>query len=298
MEWLKRLLGLGSDVRTLPRRNVSPAQTYDVKAAQAADLAQIQQQSLRKYQSQVYDPLGSAKKKTHQLVEERVETLARRRIELLKIDRYGVVDATGWNQEIQYFADKVVRPSLTVQEANAVATYGLGKLMTELVEDRVRIRVEEIEAEVSFSPDMKPDEFERWCRNILVSKGWTAENTPLTGDQGADVIAEKSGVRLVIQCKLYSAPVGNKAVQEAHSARTHYGARLAVVVTNAGFTPSAEALSRTTGTLLVSHLDLTRLDQLIRDRGVSIDVWNSEDTKVPVSSTLKSVKGRTPSLPM
>ena len=77
------------------------------------------------------------------------------------------------------------------------------------------------------------------------------------------MVADKDGVTVVLQCKLHKSPIGNKAVQEALAAKTHYGAMAAAVVTNASFTRSAEALSRTTGVLLCHYSDLERLDDLL-----------------------------------
>jgi len=83
--------------------------------------------------------------------------------------------------------------------------------------------------------------------------------TKATGDQGADVIAEKDGARMVLQCKLYSSPVGNKAVQEAFAAQRHYRANASAVVTNAAYTASAISLAATTGVQLLHYTDLNRL---------------------------------------
>src|ERR1700730_11505635 len=64
-------------------------------------------------------------------------------------------------------------------------------------------------------------------------------------DQGVDVVAEKNGIRLVLQCKLYSRPVGNKAVQEAAAARAHEAADYGVVVSNNRYTQDAQQLAST-----------------------------------------------------
>ena len=74
---------------------------------------------------------------------------------------------------------------------------------------------------------------------------------------------------IVLQCKLHRSAIGNKAVQEAFTAQKHYGASAAAVVTNASFTRSAEALSRTTGVLLCHYSDLVRLDDLLDARASS-----------------------------
>jgi restriction system protein len=77
-----------------------------------------------------------------------------------------------------------------------------------------------------------------------------------SGDQGADVIAEKGGIRVVVQCKWYSQPVGNAAVQEAYAAKAHERTDYAFVVTNNAYTKSAKQLAASTGVGLLHANDL------------------------------------------
>ena len=67
--------------------------------------------------------------------------------------------------------------------------------------------------------------------------------TPGSGNQGADIIAEKDDRRVVIQCKFYNGAVGNKAVQGAYAAAAFQDAPYAVVVANSVFTKSARQLA-------------------------------------------------------
>ena len=76
---------------------------------------------------------------------------------------------------------------------------------------------------------------------------------PASGDQGADIVAEQAGIRLVVQCKRYGRPVGNGAVQEIAAAMRYWSADRAAVVSNAGFTPAARKLAAATGVLLLHH---------------------------------------------
>lgn len=102
-------------------------------------------------------------------------------------------------------------------------------------------------------------EFEHWVADALKRYGWKAEVTRGSGDQGLDVIAEKKGKRVGLQCKLYGGPVGNKAVQEAHAGKVYYGVDAVGVLTNASFTPSATALAAVTGVKLFSQHDIPSL---------------------------------------
>jgi restriction system protein len=208
--------------------------------------------------------LKSARIKIKAIVDEHFETLARRRLMLVKVDSYGVVDAKGWNKEVQHFIDKVVRPRLTDDEAASVAAgERLNSVFQELIEDRVSLRADQIGKELQNPSQMSPQQFERWCADLLARHGWTANTTKGSGDQGADVVAEKQGFRVVLQCKLYSGTVGNKAVQEAFAAQRHYAAGASAVITNAEFTSGARDLANTTGVLVLHYSELTRLDELL-----------------------------------
>lgn len=211
--------------------------------------------------------LRSARAKIERLADKHIETLARRRVALVSVDHYGIVDGSKWNAEVQRFINEVVRPQLSDAEARTIAPI-LNQTFQELVEDRVRPRSDEIEAELKFSPDMTAVGFERWCGSKLSQLGWNATVTKATGDQGADVLAERNGLRIVLQCKLYSAPVGNNAVQEAYAAQRHYSASASAVVSNAEFTRSARELSNTTGVFLFHYGELDRLDGLLAERGL------------------------------
>ncbi|MFC5477188.1 restriction endonuclease [Massilia suwonensis] len=113
--------------------------------------------------------------------------------------------------------------------------------------------------ELIYSNAMTPTEYEHFCGRLLSKYGWNTEVTRASGDQGADVIATKQGIRAVIQVKKYSAPVGNDAVQQIYAAQTHYGATVAAVVSTAGFTGSARELARSTRVHLLHHDELASL---------------------------------------
>lgn len=100
--------------------------------------------------------LQNAKAKIRSLVDQHIETLGRKRLEGIKIDDYGVVDARRWNKECQYFVDKVVRPRLTDEEAEAVVGAGLSRIATELIEEPAREecqRIEQLSSDFSHGSD-------------------------------------------------------------------------------------------------------------------------------------------------
>ena len=88
--------------------------------------------------------------------------------------------------------------------------------------------------------DLEGHEFEYYCADLLRNKGFTeVEVTRGSGDYGADILAQKEGVTYAIQCKCHTAPIGVKAVQEAHAGRDYYDCMVGAVLTNQYFTEPA-----------------------------------------------------------
>jgi restriction system protein len=79
---------------------------------------------------------------------------------------------------------------------------GLVGALALLIDERASSRSEELEAQLEFDPDTTPAEFEQWCAARLARFGWRTRTVEGSGDQGADVIAERRRQRAVIQCKL------------------------------------------------------------------------------------------------
>mgnify|MGYP000662404323 FL=1 len=90
-------------------------------------------------------------------------------------------------------------------------------------------------------------QFEYQCAEILKRNGFSrVQVTQSSGDQGVDIIAHKHRKKYGIQCKYYSYPVGNKAVQEAYAGANFYDCDKAMVMTNLTFTRSATELAQKT----------------------------------------------------
>lgn len=108
---------------------------------------------------------------------------------------------------------------------------------------------------------LSPIEFEDFCALLLGRHGWEVKTTKRTGDYGADILATRSGVSMVVQCKRYAKAVGVSAVQEAHAALSFYGAQRSAVMATRGFTKAAQSLADSTGTALIvpGSADLGRL---------------------------------------
>ena len=119
--------------------------------------------------------------------------------------------------------------------------------------------------EAGFRENMSGDEYENYCKYILKQRGWIVELTPKSGDQGVDLIATKEYLKVCIQCKRYSKPVGNKAIQEIFTGKQFYSGSHGVLVSNAGFTKSAKSLASKTGIILLSDENLMNLESLLKN---------------------------------
>ena len=86
-------------------------------------------------------------------------------------------------------------------------------------------------------------DFEMVLYDMYILMGYQVETTKVSGDQGADLIISKNGIKSVVQAKFYTGSVGNGSVQEVIGALGYYKATKGVVVTNSVFTKSAVELA-------------------------------------------------------
>ncbi len=99
--------------------------------------------------------------------------------------------------------------------------------------------------------------YEEYCMTLLEAKGYTdISGTKTSGDQGIDIVAFRDNVKFGFQCKYYSSPVGNHAVQEAFAGAKFYGCNVAVVITNSVFTDAAKGLANNTGVVLWEKIEM------------------------------------------
>lgn len=174
--------------------------------------------------------------------------------QLAYIDDYGNIRTDKYESELKYFVNNVLD---TNDEITTESKQNLIKKIVELMKKEVNLN------DMSALSSENPYDFEKQCANVLKECGWDANTTPKSSDQGVDVIATKNGKTVAIQCKLYSKPVGNKAVQEVNTGKSYYKADYAVVVSNNTYTASARQLAKNCGVLLLFYDDLKNLDKTL-----------------------------------
>jgi len=100
--------------------------------------------------------------------------------------------------------------------------------------------------------------FEHYLEELLRTHGYKVKHVGQVGDFGADLLVEREARRSVVQAKRYAANVGIDAVREAATARQHYRADGAIVITNSTFTRAATELART------NHVELWGRPKLLQ----------------------------------
>ena len=130
--------------------------------------------------------------------------------------------------------------------AGAVAGLFLALLLSREVRRRPDASMLAIDA-------MTGTEFEDYVAARLQRAGWQVTFTSVTGDYGVDLIAERDGKSVAIQCKRYGKPVGVAAVQQVVSGARHHGCEKSIVLSNQEFTQAAKQLALTHGCQLIGR---------------------------------------------
>lgn len=208
-------------------------------------------------------------------------TLLRKRQMLITRDDYGNVLTEKWQNEMKYFVSAVLLrdaalntlfdQSFNYHSQDDSVQFGL-EYAERLYSNQIDCYLDEIEAYQFDDRDKglldaieqaNPVEFELLCGVLLSRHGWHVIPVGGTGDHGADLIGERSGVRVAFQCKKYGTPVGNSAVQEALAGKVMHQADLAVVIAMRGYTAAAHELAQAAHVHLIGVTDLPSFHTLI-----------------------------------
>jgi hypothetical protein len=181
-------------------------------------------------------------------------------------DAYGNIDFDDFQKEVEYFYERVFLPAAFSNNIDLEkAPIGLEKFI--FLFNEASTKVPGLFEEINYyeGTQMTPIEFENLCCSQLINNGWDARTTKGSGDQGVDIVAEKSSIKAVFQCKYYSNPVGNKAVQEIAAGKQYELADIAAVISNSRYTKSAEQLAKTCDVLLIHFSELDNFDSLLKE---------------------------------
>jgi HJR/Mrr/RecB family endonuclease len=86
-------------------------------------------------------------------------------------------------------------------------------------------------------------EFELFLKKLFQNMSYSVDLTPTTNDMGADLILSKSGERISVQAKNWSANVGNSAIQEVVGSLKYYQTQRGIVISSSDFSNQAITLA-------------------------------------------------------
>lgn len=165
-------------------------------------------------------------------------------------DEYGTLEYGNFAAEVDRFIGKIL-PTIPSEYRDFARQIVIAAVEKVVVSNDTDV--------ATFDGIVDPLQYEQACCTAFLKSGWSANLTPRSGDQGADIVISHGDLVGVVQCKLYSQPVGNAAVQEVIAAREYYKASLAVVVSNAAYTTSAMQLASSANVVLLHHGDIEDL---------------------------------------
>lgn len=168
-------------------------------------------------------------------------------------DDYGRAFYDDWIREIEFFIKNIVFPN--EDYSGSIGSMLLEARMIQFDaywKELVTKHLDDIENNTINIVVKNGLDYELYVEKYLQNLGYNVTRTPKTGDQGVDLIAEKDEDRKAIQCKYYSKPVGNKAVQEVIAGANFYSCTSAAVISNSSFAKSARQLAKNSDIELLS----------------------------------------------
>ncbi|MGM3181538.1 restriction endonuclease [Dickeya oryzae] len=191
------------------------------------------------------------------VVSKHIPTLYRKKREILNNNDYGFFDSEKWESEKKRFIIGLNYKSDRSLLYKGISLHEKFDIIDVLVCNYTP------KVNLIYNDSMNGIEFEDYCRSILKDNGWDVSETKRSGDQGVDLIARKNGFSVGIQCKKYSKPVGNAAVQEVKSGIGYYELDYGVVVSNNEFTSGAKDLALANNIHLIHYYNLPNLHAVI-----------------------------------
>lgn len=187
-------------------------------------------------------------------------------------DLFGNSDDARWQKRIETFLEMQVVPGIPNYAAWRKSEAGReAATLVDAYTAREIARQKQATPLAQIDPlELTPIGYERHCAELLRERGWTVRETPATRDGGADFVAERHGIRLVAQCKRYSHPVGNKAVQEVNSAVKLYNGNVACVIAPNGYTRQAQREATGLSVHLLHHSALAAYAEKLTSQPIAL----------------------------
>lgn len=200
-------------------------------------------------------------------IDKHKDILIRKARQTMYVDDYGNLSLQRWESERNYFIENILAKECPNECASADRNR-INQVLDAIFADeylRCKSHSDGMDTDQDVEK-MSPIEFEYFCAELLEESGWEAHTTKASGDQGIDIIAKIDDVKAVFQCKLYSKPVGNSAVQQIIAGREFEEADFAAVITNSSFTASAFQLASVANIDLIHYEEIDEYTQMILNK--------------------------------
>lgn len=224
------------------------------------------------FEAHAPDPMMQAYSSMDSFIDKHIDTLWAKKRQLTYIDDYGIENSERFEVELNYFVANVLPTQLIEDYMSTIPSFyeSSADCANRIIRQKLkwhnrtmnRLKDEAIDkGEVlgggpEYRADLSGVEFEKLVQINYEMKGYSVKGTPITGDQGVDLLLKKDGRTIAVQCKRSGSAVGNKAIQEVATGKIHYGADEAWVVSDAEFTAGARSLASTNGVLLINYFSL------------------------------------------
>ena len=115
------------------------------------------------------------------------------------------------------------------------------KIVSQKLDEQTSIEIDE---KITNLYDLSPREFEEWAASLFSALGYEKVTlTPQSSDKGIDVLAEKDGFKVAMQCKKFKGVVGSPIVQAFLGAMQTAEIKRGFLVTTGTFSVEAEKLA-------------------------------------------------------
>ena len=242
----------------------SPPTQAELDRRKLIEASKIQREKERQDEKKIKEKekkqlIRNYEKEVNKIINEEFDTIRNAYLKLVSTNAFGKKNYENFRNELIDFVKE--KPQL-LSIANNLKTkhkYEIKLNVPDEYLDEIGDKIDKENQKDNFTPDMSPRDYEIFCASQFKKFGWKAEATVGSGDQGVDVVAKKKGLILVAQCKKFSKPVPNKAVQEVVAGIKFYKADSGVVIAPNGFTKSAEKLAAANNIQLIHHSEIKNL---------------------------------------
>ena len=102
-------------------------------------------------------------------------------------------------------------------------------------------------------------EFERELAKLYRARGYQVEFTPVSGDQGVDLILRNNGKTTVVQCKAQKRPASPNVIRDLYGSMLHHKADNAILACTGGFSGNVVKFAQGKPIELISAWHISRM---------------------------------------